>query len=519
MAELLVINPIVKVELIKIRVAAYIRVSTDENDQENSFINQYDHYMNLIKKKPEWDFVDMYADNGITGTAMKKRDDFNRLIEDCRDGKIDLVLVKSISRFARNTYDCIKTVRMLKALGVDVYFEKENINTQTMKTETEFAALSSMAQDESISISKNVRLAIRHQMMDGTYHYGKMPYGYRKEGTKMAIVEEEAKVVRLIFTSYIQGKQMKQIAVELSEAGILKRDGTTEWHRSSVKYIITNTTYMGDVLLQKSYTEDFPFKRKRNKGEKDMFYVKDYCPAIVSREVFEEANKRLSICSSRTRRKDKEDCESRAESIFANMMYCDECKTKLEQYTHSDDWKCSAYKKRTQGCPVTPITEQEIKNGFVTCYNRLVVNQDNILAPMINHAQEYKSLQNRTNSRIDQINNEIAQTTEQILIYGRLNAGGNIESAIYMQKTAELNSQIAKLKKEKKYLTGNNECDQLIKNTTKVIGVLKTAGAMGEFNETVFKAIVSRVWVGTNNDIIYEMINGLRLRINNEEVN
>ena len=180
MAEVIVINPTktLKTENATIRVAAYVRVSSDSDDQENSFINQYDYYNAKIKGNPDWTFVDIYADNGISGTDMNHRDEFNRMFNDCRDGKIDLVLVKSISRFARNTYDCLDTLRKLKVLGVDVIFEKENINTKTMKSEVELAALSSMAQDESVSLSKNVRMGIRHRMRNGTFKQGCIPYGY-----------------------------------------------------------------------------------------------------------------------------------------------------------------------------------------------------------------------------------------------------------------------------------------------------------------------------------------------------
>ena len=171
MAEVIVINPtqsIIKQSALK-RVGAYIRVSSDSEDQENSFITQYDHYMNLISENPDWSLTDIYKDNGITGTEMECRDDFNRMYQDCVDGKIDLILTKSISRFARNTYDCIDMTRKLKVLGVDVIFEKENINTGGMTSETELAALSSVAQEESISLSQNVRLGIRHRMKNGTF--------------------------------------------------------------------------------------------------------------------------------------------------------------------------------------------------------------------------------------------------------------------------------------------------------------------------------------------------------------
>ena len=183
MADVIVINPTKQVNLStdKLRVAAYVRVSSDSEDQENSFITQYDHYSNLISNNPDWVYADIYADNGITGTELVHRDEFNRMYSDCVDGKIDLVLTKSVSRFARNIYDCVDTVRRLKTLGVDVIFEKENINTSAMKTEVEVAAISSLAQEESMSLSKNVRMGIQYRMKNGTFKQGCLPYGYYQE--------------------------------------------------------------------------------------------------------------------------------------------------------------------------------------------------------------------------------------------------------------------------------------------------------------------------------------------------
>lgn len=213
-AEVIVINPTktFEPEQCKIRVAAYVRVSSDSEDQENSFIHQYDYYNALISGNPEWSYVDIYADNGISGTEMTRRDEFNRMYNDCLDGKIDCIITKSISRFARNTYDCIDIIRKLKTLGVDVIFERENINTKNMNSEVELAALSSMAQEESLSLSKNVRMGIKHRMMNGTFKQSCIPYGYIVENDVWKINEEQAKVVRAIFQAYINGKSLAKIA-------------------------------------------------------------------------------------------------------------------------------------------------------------------------------------------------------------------------------------------------------------------------------------------------------------------
>ena len=243
MAEVLAINPtktILKTNELK-RVGAYIRVSSDSDDQENSFITQYDHYMKLIGSNPDWTLADIYKDNGITGTEMECRDDFNRMYQDCVDGKIDLILTKSISRFARNTYDCINMTRKLKVLGVDVIFEKENINTGRITSETELAALSSVAQEESISLSQNVRLGIRHRMKNGTFKQGCLPYGYYLgAGGEWKINEEQAKIVRIIFNAYMGGMSLGKIANELNRAGVPKGNGSVEWEEKRIGYIIKN---------------------------------------------------------------------------------------------------------------------------------------------------------------------------------------------------------------------------------------------------------------------------------------
>ena len=187
-------------------------------------------------------------------------------------------------------------------LGVDIIFEKEGIDTRTMTSETELAALSSMAQEESVSLSKNVRLGIRHRMKNGTFIQGCLPYGYRiGENEKWIIVEEQAKIIRLIFNAYINGTSLTKIADELKKAGVIKNDGTANWTENRVRYIIRNERYKGNALLQKSYTDDFPFKLKRNKGERDMYYVKNYNPPIVTAEVFDKANELLEAQGKRYR--------------------------------------------------------------------------------------------------------------------------------------------------------------------------------------------------------------------------
>ena len=512
MSELYVIPSTQETTFKKLRVAAYVRVSTDDYDQENSFLNQYDYYSGYIKANPEWEFVDMYADEGITGTELKHRDEFNRMFEDCKDGKIDLIIVKSISRFARNTYDCLKYTRAIKQYGADVKFEKEGIDTREMTNETELAVLSSMAQEESISLSNNVKIGVRHRMMDGTFCYSRVPYGYRKIGRQLVIEESEAKIVRLIYNAYISGKVGTEIANELNKAGVPKPGKLSSWTSGSVKNILKNSTYTGDVILQKTYAEGFPAKRKNNHGELTQYLVKDYCPAIISKETFECSQKKRKLKHPGTKK-----CTEKEKNELNGIIQCQRCSTKLER-RYNDKWLCPTHSKTNIDNRIEPIPEKKIKSGFVECYDKLYCNIENVLIPMINHIQEFKNFQNRTDEKIEEIKNRIAQITEQILIIGKLKAEGCMVSAIYMQKNRELNAELTRLKKDKKNLLGNNECEALLKQTTKIIRVLEATGAIAEFDENIFKAIVNRIWIADNTSCIYELVNGVNIKIDISEV-
>jgi len=517
MAEIIVINPTKTMETLgrKLRVGAYVRVSSDSDDQENSYIVQYDYYTNLISSNPDWIFIDIYADEGITGTAMDKRDEFNRMVEDAKEGKLDLILTKSVSRFARNTLDCVEMERILKSYGVGVKFEKENINTINMSSEVELAAIGSIAQEESMSISKNVRLGIQYRMKNGTYKQGCLPYGYKLENDAWAIVEEQAKIVRLIFNSYVNGTSLEKIAKQLTLAKIIKNDGTYKWSGKYISYILRNVRYKGDALLQKSYTEEFPFKRKVNYGEKDMYYVKNTNPAIVSEEIFDKANKLLDGQGKRYRlnREPKG-------YLLSKMMYCTECGTMYRR--KSGDvrvyWVCR--KKDSDGklCSSQQIAEEVIFKGFINMYNRLVNNVEIILTPIITQLSELRNQRLRSTGMIENINREIAEISEQILMYREMNTQGYIDSALYLEKSNEANAKIVMLKKDKKLLMGNDDCEKVIKKTESLINIIKSTGAIGEMDDKVFKKIVKKIWIDKERGIAFELINGLKLTVEHQEV-
>lgn len=245
----------------RLRVAAYCRVSTDSDEQATSYEAQVEHYTEYIKKNPEWEFAGIFADDGISGTNTKKRDDFNRMIEECMNGGIDMVITKSISRFARNTLDCLKFIRQLKEKNIPVYFEKENINTMDAKGEVLLTIMASLAQQESQSLSQNVKLGIQYRYQQGHVQVNHNRFlGYTKDENGQLIIEEdEAKVVKRIYREYLEGASLKEIGKGLEADSILTGAGKKKWRPETIQKILRNEKYIGDALLQKTYTVDLRY--------------------------------------------------------------------------------------------------------------------------------------------------------------------------------------------------------------------------------------------------------------------
>ena len=280
----------------KLKVAAYARVSTELDEQQSSYDAQVSFYENYIKQNKNWQFIGVFADRGITGTSTKNRTNFNKMVKIATMGGIDLILTKSISRFARNTVDTLQTVRELKAKGVEIFFEKENLHTFDPKCEMLLTIMSSFAQEESRSISENIRWGKRKSMQDGKVS---IPYscflGYRKgKDGRLEIVESEAEIVRKIYKMYLGGRNLSYIAKFLTKHHIPTPRKKKIWTAATVKNILRNEKYKGDALLQKTYIEDYlTKKRRKNTGELPQYYVKNSHPAIIPRKVFNEVQKRL----------------------------------------------------------------------------------------------------------------------------------------------------------------------------------------------------------------------------------
>ena len=357
------------------RVAAYARVSTDSDEQLSSYEAQVDFYTRHIKSNPEWEFVSVYTDEGISGTNTKKREGFNEMVKDALDGRIDLILTKSISRFARNTVDTLTTIRRLKEKNVEVYFEKENIYTLDAKGEVMITIMSSLAQEESRSISENVTWGKRKSMADGKIG---LPYkhflGYEKgEDGLPKIVEEEARIIRRIYSLFLDGKTVRSIADILMEQGIPTPTGKSKWSVSTIMSILQNEKYKGDALLQKTYTADFLTKSiKKNKGEVPQYYIHNSHPAIITPETFHLVQQEIE--RRRPNRRQLHRC-----SPFSAKVICGCCGGFYgRKVWHSGSkyqkqiWRCNQKYEGDSQCPTPNLLEEEIEKAFVAAFNQLL---------------------------------------------------------------------------------------------------------------------------------------------------
>lgn len=366
----------------KRRVAGYARVSTDHEDQATSYEAQVAYYTDYIKSRDDWEFVAIYTDEGISATNTKKREGFKAMIADALAGKIDLIVTKSVSRFARNTVDSLTTVRQLKEEGIEIYFEKENIWTLDSKGELLITIMSSLAQEESRSISENVTWGHRKRFADGkvSFAYSRfMGLDKDKETGKIVVNPEQAEVVRLIFRLFLEGRTPHSIASELTRRGIKTPGGKDVWNQQTVRRMLSNEKYKGDALLQKEFTVDFLQKKmKKNEGEVPQYYVEGNHEAIIDPAVFDMVQAELA-------KRSRGGSRYSGVSIFSNKIKCADCGGWYgSKVWHSTDryrkivYRCNR-KYNNEKCQTPHVTEEEVKKAFVSAYNQLVTEKREII--------------------------------------------------------------------------------------------------------------------------------------------
>ena len=443
----------------KKRVAAYCRVSTDSEEQLNSYEAQKSYYTQKIEDSPDWEMAGIYADEGITGTSLKKRTEFKKMITACKRGHIDLIITKSLSRFARNTVDCLETARLLKANGIGVYFEKENINTLTESSEFLITLFSGFAQAESESLSKNVAWGKAKSAEAGkvTFQYKKM-LGYRKGADgQPEIVPEEAEVIKRIYHRYLDGCTLGQIKRELDEDNVPTAQGVEFWSPAIIHNILTNEKYIGDALLQKTYVTDCISKKvKKNQGERAMYYVENNHPAIISREMFDQVRNEMTRRSSKRKVLQKsgktELGKYSGKYALTELLVCGECGSPYKRVTWARNgkkrivWRCvSRLEFGTQYCHNAPtLDESKLHSAILASMNEFAAIRQEVCPDVLAMAEEAKQALSQAGAKLLELKKHMETVSrEQSNLLDRL---------LENMGDAELNAKMKALTDEKESL-------------------------------------------------------------------
>ena len=442
------------------RVAAYCRVSTDREEQEHSFETQKAMYTEMIMMKPTWQMAGIYADEGITGTVAKKRPGFMKMIEDCRKGKIDMIVTKSVSRFSRNNLDCLMYVRELKQLGIPIIFEKEGINTIQVSSELLLTLFGALSQAESESISMNVKLGIRQSLKNGNVRFSYKTFlGYRKGADgQPEIVPEQADIVRRIYNDFLAGATYLEIAKRLTEEKVPTMGGGSRWFSERIKSILKNEKYKGDALLQKTYITDPISKRvKKNNGELPMYYVENSHPAIIERRIFDRVQEEIARRAGKKKVKQTgtktELGRYSGKYALTELLYCGECGTPYRRCTWSRDgkkkivWRCVSrldYGKKY--CKNSPsVEESRLHNAIAAAITKKANSEEINIGGIMDHIESFGS--RRDSDGIIQRQRQIAEIEKVIDDLARLNSD-EAQSGELDYKFSELYAELYSVKDE-----------------------------------------------------------------------
>ena len=496
-------------EQVVLRVAAYCRVSTDSADQLNSFAAQHTHYDELIKAHDRWRFVDIYADEGITGTSAKKRGDFQRLLNDCRKGKIDKILVKSISRFARNTSECLEAIRELKSLGISVFFEEHKIDTKNVSSEMLTAVLASCAQAESESISQNMKWSIQKRMQNGSFVPSSQPFGYKLVDGRIEIDESRARFVCRMASMYLSGENTKEIArYMLGQQPNFPELQGMEWDYKAVARILRNEKNIGDSLWQKTYrTDTWPRHEKENRGEQEQYYAVDTHPAILDRETYQQ------IVSLMNRRKEGRNTNGNEyRNSFRGVLICGCCGSgfRAKELRGQAYRVCKRHSNSADECLVSPITEKSIMDAFLRLYFNLKHHPE-LLSYLLKNLYTIRNRQMLWSPDIVELNKKISDITCQSHALTLLNQQGLVDPDIFITKSNQLAEQLRNAKQQKEKILEREDNDIIVR--TKEITAVLADGPdhLDAFDEELFCELIDKIVVESNTRIRFRLKNGLEL--------
>jgi len=510
-------------EIKKYNVAAYARVSTEFDEQEDSFERQVNYYTSYIQNEPEWNFVKVYSDPGISGTRADKRPGFLQMIEDCKAGKIDKILCKSLARFARNTVDALNYIRLLKEMGVSIYFEAQNIDTGTPGGDVLLTILAAMAEEESRTISKNVKWAMEKKFQKGDFllNYTRFLGYKRDENHNLVIVEEEAEIVRRIFREFIGGYSISQICNRLDKDGVQTPSGGKKWYYTVVESMLHNEKYYGSALMGKSYKPDvLSKKRYKNEGQVEQYYAEDTHPAIISKETWDIAQLELK----RRTRTTKDYKSSPRYGIygftFSKMVRCGCCGayyTRIKQRARTGEdiayWWCGNRRKNERTCGQKGVKEELLQKGFVKVLNALTSNINDLKSILMESINEVFEI--NPSEKVNEINSKIEKLQEEMGTLYSQKSDGKITMVEYQKEGSKISGRIDALRKEKESIettiTSNNLSKQRLNEIIKAVELSKPTD---EFDEEIFKRLVDVVIMKDRYNATFKFKIGIERTIN-----
>ena len=445
----------------KEKVTYYARVSTENDEQEDSYERQREHFEKKIMANPKWEYVPGYADWGVTGTKAEARKNFMRMIEDCRAGKINRILVKSISRFARNTVDTLMYIRELREMGISVFFETQNIDTMSASGDVLITILAAMAEQESRTMSTNIKWAYQKRFKDGQVLINPATLGYKKDGDEYEIVEEEAEIIRMVFRNYLAGDSVRQIADALNAEGYMTRKGNG-FKPNSILNILANEKYTGNAILGKTFKPDVLSKhRVKNEGQAPSYYVENSHPAIISQELFDmvqaEKERRKNLRSTAKTGRGK---YSR-KYVLSGLLVCSNCGAKFRRNGRTvasgefiPTWVCITHQKDHQACKMRPLKEKEIYAAYERAVKRLL-GETNDLMEIVKQAT-LEGMNIKKPEDIEEIRSALMQARKAVLDLFKAKRDGDVSMEEYEVKYAEYSQQIAELEEREKNVHAHN---------------------------------------------------------------
>ena len=491
----------------KLRACAYCRVSSNSADQLNSYATQVRHYTKAIQAHADWEYVDIFADEGITGTRADKRTEFQRMIQMCQHKRIDLIITKSVSRFARNVPECLEYARTLRRQGIGIIFEENGINTLRMSDELMLSTFSAIAQEESVATSQRVKHMNRERMKRGEYLAGTTPYGYRNENRQLVIHEYEAEIVRWMFQSYLSGWSLTEIAQDLTKRGVPRQNGQIKWHAFTVQYILSNEKYIGDMLLQKSYKTDIiPFTKKKNKGELDQYYVSESHAPIVDRDTF--------LATALLMAKKSEYYGRRHPTTpypLTKKIRCSRCGAFYKRRTGKGFtvWSCSNHILNKDNCDSKRYSETQIYGAFVRMFNKLYYNSRPLLRNTLYQLDFVMTYKKRNNQQAVELNQSMLQLLEKKHMLEQLRSKGYLPENMFLSQCRDIDKQLQSLRVEKEILF-DTRLESTYAEIKQLISLVEDYGQeMTAFDEEVFQAIIKSITITPDGIIEFTLMGDL----------